>query len=520
MATLYSLSFSLCILVLFHGCVAQFGFSGQSPWQSSRGLGFGVGQRACRFDNLAALNPSRRVQSQAGLTEFYDENNEQLRCAGVSALRRTIEPRGLLLPTFSNAPSLFYIVQGRGLTGFVFPGCPETYQSFQQFEQPQQSEQLQQEGISQAQWTRDEHQKVHRFREGDVIAVPAGVTHWCYNDGDIPLVLVQVFDTSNSANQLEPRRREFFLAGRHQSGQQFHELGQQVSGNNILNGFDTQLLAEAFGVNPELARRLQSQDDQRGEIVHVKRGLQLLRPFRSLEEQQQQQQGEEFEGEQYQGERFEHERFGPGSNYSISNGLDENFCTIKIRQNINDPNRADIFNPQGGRITRLNSQKLPILNIVQMSATRVVLRRNAVLTPFWNINAHSLMYVTGGRGRVQIVNHQGKTVFDGQLHSKQLLLIPQNYAVLKRADQQQQFEWVSFKTNQNAMVNKLVGKASTFRALPLDVLRASYRITIEQARRLKNSRREEVAIFNPRYQYQSEEQFDTEYQRNADSSNN
>lgn len=130
------------------------------------------------------------------------------------------------------------------------------------------------------------------------------------------------------------------------------------------------------------------------------------------------------------------------------------------------------------------------------------------------------MYVTGGRGRVQIVNHQGKTVFDGQLHSKQLLLIPQNYVVLKRADQQQQFEWVSFKTNQNAMVNKLVGKTSTFRALPLDVLRASYRITIEQARRLKNSRREEVAIFNPRYQYQSEEQFDTEYQRNADSSNN
>ena len=143
-----------------------------------------------------------------------------------------------------------------------------------------------------------------------------------------------------------------------------------------------------------------------------------------------------------------------------------------------------------------------------------------MLTPFWNINAHSLMYVTGGRGRVQIVNHQGKTVFDGQLHSKQLLLIPQNYVVLKRADQQQQFEWVSFKTNQNAMVNKLVGKTSTFRALPLDVLRASYRITIEQARRLKNSRREEMAIFNPRYRYRSEEQFDTEFQRNADGSNN
>jgi Cupin len=141
-----------------------------------------------------------------------------------------------------------------------------------------------------------------------------------------------------------------------------YELGQQVSGNNILGGFETQLLAEAFGINQELARRLQSQDDQRGEIVRVERELQLLRPFRSQEEQQQQQQQEVFEGERFQSR-------------NQSNGLDENFCTIKIQQNINDPNRADIFNPQGGRITRLNSQKFPILNHVQMSATRVVLRR-------------------------------------------------------------------------------------------------------------------------------------------------
>ncbi|KAJ4780833.1 Glutelin type-B 2 [Rhynchospora pubera] len=337
MATLSPLSYSLCIMVLFHGCVAQF-FSGQSQWQSSRG--FRAGQRACRFDNLAALEPSRNVESQAGRTEFF-EQTEQLRCAGVSALRRIIEPRGLLLPTFSNAPSLFYVVQGRGLTGFTFPGCPETYQSFQQ------AEQFQQEGEVQLQRTRDEHQKIHRFREGDIVAVPAGVSHWCYNDGYMSLVLVHVFDTSNNANQLEPRRR------------------------------------------------------------------------------------------------------------------------------------------------------------------------NAVLTPYWNINAHSLMYVTGGQGRVQIVDHQGKTVFDGQLRQKQLLLVPQNYVVLKKADPQQSFEWVSFKTNQNAMVNRLVGKASTIRALSLDVLRASYRITIEQAWRLKSSRREEFAIFTPRFE-QQREQFDPEYQRNAD----
>lgn len=96
--------------------------------------------------------------------------------------------------------------------GTVFPGCPETFQSFQQQSEP---EQYMMEGETQRQkMMRDEHQKVHRFREGDVIALPAGVTYWCYNDGDVQMVSVQVYDSSNAANQLEPRervRRNFIL---------------------------------------------------------------------------------------------------------------------------------------------------------------------------------------------------------------------------------------------------------------------------------------------------------------------
>ncbi|KAJ3671148.1 hypothetical protein LUZ60_008574 [Juncus effusus] len=483
-----SLAFSLCLLVLFHGCVAQF-FGGQGSWQVPRGVG--SSQRACRFETLSALEPSRTIQSEAGVTEYYEEQSEQLQCAGLSVRRRTINPRGLRLPSYSNAPALVYITQGRGVMGLIYPGCPETYQSFQQqFEQSrQQAEQI----------PRDEHQKIHRFRQGDVIALPAGVTHWFYNDGDVPLVAITVFDIANSANQLEPRRREFFLAGSHQS---WRRTSLEQQSGNILRGFDTQLLAEALGVNQQLVRRLQSQNDQRGEIVHVQRGLQVLRPSRSQEFQQEQ----EFRGERYQGERTW--EFGGEScqgsrrtesigNYS--NGLDENFCTMKIRQNIDNPSRADFFNPRGGRVTIVNSQKLPILNNIQMSAGRVVLRSNALLTPFWHINAHSLMYVTGGQGRVQIVNNHGRTVFDGQLTQRQILLIPQNFAVLKRASRQG-FEWVSFKTNQNAMVNKLFGKNSAIRSIPSDVLRVSYRLSTEQAWRLKNSRREEMAIFAPRFE--------------------
>jgi quercetin dioxygenase-like cupin family protein len=39
---------------------------------------------------------------------------------------------------------------------------------------------------------RDEHQKVRRFQQGDIIVLPPSVTHWCYNDGDVAVVIVQV----------------------------------------------------------------------------------------------------------------------------------------------------------------------------------------------------------------------------------------------------------------------------------------------------------------------------------------
>ncbi|KAF8370193.1 hypothetical protein HHK36_031770 [Tetracentron sinense] len=71
------------------------------------------GQSECRIESLSALEPSRRIESEAGVTEFWDENNEQLDCAGVAAIRYVIQPRGLLLPSFHNAPRLSYIVQGR-----------------------------------------------------------------------------------------------------------------------------------------------------------------------------------------------------------------------------------------------------------------------------------------------------------------------------------------------------------------------------------------------------------------------
>ncbi|XP_006654150.1 glutelin type-A 3 [Oryza brachyantha] len=475
---------TICLVLLCHGSLAQLLSQSTSQWQSSRR----GSPRQCRFDQLQAFEPIRTVRSQAGVTEFYDVSNELFQCTGVSVVRRVIEPRGLLLPHYSNGATLVYIIQGRGITGPTFPGCPETYQ--QQFQQSGEAQPFE----GQSHKFRDEHQKIHRFRQGDVVALPAGVAHWCYNDGEVPIVAIYVTDIYNSANQLDPRHRDFFLAGNNKVAQQLYRSEARENSKNIFGGFSVELLSEALGISRGVARQLQCQNDQRGEIVRVEHGLALLQPYASVQEQQQEQvQSRDYEQTQYQQKQPQG---------SCSNGLDETFCTMRLRQNIDNPNLADTYNPKAGRITYLNGQKFPILNLVQMSAVKVNLYQNAVLSPFWNINAHSVVYITQGRARVQVVNNNGKTVFDGELRQGQLLIIPQHHVVLKKA-QREGCSYIALKTNPNSIVSHIAGKNSIFRALPGDVVTNAYRISREEAKRIKHNRGDESGVFAPSHAYRS-----------------
>ncbi|KAJ4784360.1 12S seed storage globulin 2 [Rhynchospora pubera] len=481
----FKLSFLVSFLVLSYVAQAQLGQLGASRRK------FGS-QNRCRIDRLNALRPSRRTESEAGVTEYYDESEDQLECAGVSVLRARIEPNGLYLPSYLNSPSLVYVLRGRAVLGAVIPGCPETFQDLQQeSEESYRGERGRREEYGGQQF-RDEHQRIHHVRQGDVIAVPAGVPRWCYNDGETPVEVIVVIDVKNNANQLDPTLRHFMLAGRQQesSGRYRRGEGEQVgtSGNNILSGFDADLLAEAIGVNQETVKKLQSRNDERGEIVRVERQLRILRPSRTEEREESGERGYRRESEE-KGERWEDKVVTSG------NGFDEAICSMKMKENIADPLKADVYKPNGGRITFLNSQKLPILKYIQMSANRGVLHRNAILAPHWNMNAHAIVYVTSGRARMQVVSNEGQRAFDGELHSGQLIVVPQNFAVVVQS-RTEGFSWISFQTNDNAMNTPIVGKTSALRGMPVDVLVNAYRgLSREEARRVKFNRGQEMTIF-------------------------
>jgi hypothetical protein len=103
-----------------------------------------------------------------------------------------------------------------------------------------------------------------------------------------------------------------------------------------------------------------------------------------------------------------------------------------------------------------------------------------------------------GHARVQVVNNHGQNVFNDIIRPGQLLIIPQNYVVIKKA-QREGCQYISFKTNANSMVSHIAGKNSILRALPVDVIANAYHISRQEARNLKYNRGEELGAFTPKF---------------------
>ncbi|EPS70989.1 hypothetical protein M569_03772 [Genlisea aurea] len=539
------MTFSLLAFLLLHGCVAQLELPQSGWWHNLREQQQHRlrAKTDCRVQRIDAREPEQRYEFEGGYVEYWDGNNEESECAGIRFVRHVIQPGGLLLPHYANAPQLVYVVQGNGVQGVVIPGCAETFESGESSEGRREggprwesergrgeggrrweSERGQSEGGRR--WEggeggsqRDRHQKLRRIRQGDVLALPQGVTRWTYNDGDSELVTVSILDVANDNNQLDLNFRKFFLAGnpsssgrqegRREGRQEGRHEGRRFGGReersdewrNIFSGFDEELLADAFNVDNQLIRRLQSQDDNRGFIVKAER-LNLVLPEYSREEREEEFRhggGRREQEWRHGGTRREQERrhggtrreqeWRHGGGRDSSNGLEETFCTLKLHQSIDNPERADIFNPRAGRISTVNSQTLPVLSYLRLNAERGILYRNALTAPKYSANAHSALYVTRGNARIQVVGNEGNAVFDGEVREGQLLIIPQNFAVVKRASEEG-FEWINFQTNDNAFNTKLAGRLSAIRSIPADVLANAYDISREEALKLKYNRRE------------------------------
>lgn len=166
-------------------------------------------------------------------------------------------------------------------------------------------------------------------------------------------ILQRFYIAGNPQNEFQQGQQQ----GQRQEGRegQQQQQHQQGEGNNIFSGFDAQTLAEAFNVDVELIRKLQGQNDRRGNIVRVEGGLHLVLP---PSRRQQEEQGEQ---QQQQDPLFNAASHG--------NGYEETICSMSLKQNIGDPRRADIYTPRGGYRSSVTHYDLPALQrLVTLSA--------------------------------------------------------------------------------------------------------------------------------------------------------
>lgn len=102
---------ALCLVLLSGSCLA-------SRQSSARQVGGAGSQQVgeCNIEHLNPLEPHHKINHEAGYSEVWDENNQQLQCAGVAVTRHVIEHEGLLVPSFNNANMMVI-----ALAGISFP---------------------------------------------------------------------------------------------------------------------------------------------------------------------------------------------------------------------------------------------------------------------------------------------------------------------------------------------------------------------------------------------------------------
>ncbi|CAN0886057.1 11S globulin seed storage protein 2 [Linum grandiflorum] len=421
----------------------------------------------CNLDRISPLQPTFPLKSEGGVTEFWNPQEDQFICAGVAPFRDVIEPQSLSVPKFFPAPRLIYVQQGNGVLGLNFPGCPALYHSGQAQGQQQQGPRRMM-GVSGG----DEHQKIHRIREGDVIAVPSGVATWAYNNGNQDLVYV----TFQRQSRQTWGRRTYQTGSRSEQGREVG--GQPLMGANVFQGFDEELISEAFNVPVETVRRMQN--DNRGIIVRCQEEMSFV-----TEEEQQMQEMDRWR--QSKGGRY---------NEQDENGVEETYCSMKIKHNLERPLHADFFSRDAGKINIVNRDKLPILGYLDMSAERGTILPNAMYTPHWSVTDQRVVYVVRGELQVQISDDKGNQIMNDRVQEGEMFVIPQFYATMGMGGNQG-CDYLTFKTSGKPMKHQMAGYTSVMRAMPIDVISNAFQMSPREAEQLKMNRDPETMLLSP-----------------------
>ncbi|KAJ7530176.1 hypothetical protein O6H91_15G083200 [Diphasiastrum complanatum] len=289
---------------------------------------------------------------------------------------------------------------------------------------------------------RDIEHYVYCVQKGDVIAVPQGVPTWWYNDGNERTEIIGIDDTTGGE---QPGRVEpFFLAG-----------GKDERCGGVLRGFDREILARAWDVDEQTVTRLL--ESQNGTvIVRVREGIEMPEV------------------------RTDHE-------------LNTFFADFVYRI---ERSHADVVE-RGGQLHAVNRYKLPALRHLDLGLSCVTLEPNAMCAPGWSVNAHKVIYIVRGNGRIQIVRNNGEKALNTQVKEGSLIVVPRFFPAVKIAGSDG-LDYLSVSTSDMPLTQFIAGRNSVYNGIPPEVVARSFNIDDDLEMKIRERRTKEAIILPAR----------------------
>ncbi|GAQ85368.1 hypothetical protein KFL_002320020 [Klebsormidium nitens] len=164
--------------------------------------------------------------------------------------------------------------------------------------------------------------------------------------------------------------------------------------------------------------------------------------------------------------------------------------------------QPELLVPRGGCANFVNCKKMPTLEKfkIGLSAALVKLEKGAIEVPSYMTNADAIVYVTKGKGRVNIAGPGGKNLVDKEVKCGDLFVVPKNYPVAKLAAKDDCFEMVAFTTCTFPMCMRLAGEKSVFHFLPKEIYEAAMDLDEETEKKFKEAcekREKTIGILPP-----------------------
>lgn len=160
-----------------------------------------------------------------------------------------------------------------------------------------------------------------------------------------------------------------------------------------------------------------------------------------------------------------------------------NALLLKLEDNIKMPNKSNcnhemIKSYVANHIRVINAENFPLLEQVGLSGIYERLEAKSVFGPKSCFNGDTIVYVTKGSGRVQIVGFNSSLALDADAKEGELFVVPKFFVVAIVASEEG-MDFFSVSTSSRPVFDDLTGKLSAWSALSSPALQASLNVDAE-----------------------------------------